>query len=47
MLVTTKQLKENLTSTLTLIKAYIDSRFRAYFEQDTSNVYAEAVVVEE
>lgn len=47
MVVTLKQLKENLTSTYALIKAYIDARFRAYFETDTSNVYAEAEAIEE
>lgn len=47
MLVTLKQLEKHLTSTLTLIKAYIDARFRAYFEVDTSNVYATAKITEE
>ena len=48
MLVTLKDLEEKLTSTVILIKSYIDSRFRAHFEADASNVYAVgAEVVEE
>lgn len=42
MLVTLKQLEENLTATLAVIKSYIDARFRAHLEQDTSNVYGVA-----
>ena len=47
MVATLKQLKENLDSTYSLIKAYIDARFRAYFEVDTSNVYAKAEITKE
>ena len=48
MLVTLKDLEEKLTSTLIIIKSYIDSRFRDNFEASASNVYAvEAEVIEE
>lgn len=47
MLVTLKQLEENLNSTLILIKSYIDARFRANVETSSSNVYATAEVIEE
>lgn len=45
MLVTLKDLEEKLAATFTLIKSYIDARFRAHLEDDASNVYA--VMVEE
>lgn len=47
MLVTLKQLEKNLTETLTLVKSYIDARIRAQLENDTSDVYATAVVTPE
>lgn len=47
MLVTLKQLEENLTSTLIWIKSYIDARFRAHAEENASNVYGVAVKIKE
>ena len=47
MLVTLEQLEKNLTSTLTLIKSYIDARIRNQLEHDASSVYATAVVTPE
>lgn len=47
MLVTLEQLKINLTTTLELIKTYIDARIRVQIEQDVSNVYAEAIITPE
>ena len=47
MLVTIKQLEQNLTETLTLVRSYIDARIREKLEHDMSNVYATAEVTSE
>ena len=43
MLITIKELEERLAYTYSLVKSYIDARFRSHFEQCVANVYGIAV----
>ena len=47
MLVTLEQLSVNLTNILTLIKSYIDARFRKELERSAGNVYCTAIITPE